>query len=58
MQHHITADIGIAVWQYYQVTKNFTWLHDRGWPLLQATADFWASRVERNGKGHYDIISA
>jgi len=24
-------------------------------PPLAATADFWASRVERNGPGHYDI---
>jgi trehalose/maltose hydrolase-like predicted phosphorylase len=23
--------------------------------ILSATADFWASRVERNGPGHYDI---
>ena len=28
---------------------------EKGWPILSATADFWASRVERNGPGHYDI---
>lgn len=55
MQDHITADVGIAAWQYYQVTRDRTWLKERGWPLLQATADFWTSRVERNGPGRYDI---
>jgi trehalose/maltose hydrolase-like predicted phosphorylase len=54
-EHHITADVGIAAWNYYCVTHDKTWLKDKGYPLLQATADFWASRVQRNGPGHYDI---
>jgi trehalose/maltose hydrolase-like predicted phosphorylase len=54
-EHHITADIAIAAWNYYCVTQDKNWLHEKGWPLLKETADFWASRVERNGPGHYDI---
>lgn len=54
-EHHITADVGIAAWNYYCVTHDKSWLREKGYPLLQATADFWASRVERNGPGHYDI---
>jgi len=54
-EHHITADVGIAAWNYYCVTRDKTWLKEKGYPLLQATADFWTSRVERNGPGHYDI---
>jgi len=54
-EHHITADVGIAAWNYYCVTGDKTWLKEKGYPLLRATADFWASRVERNGPGHYDI---
>jgi trehalose/maltose hydrolase-like predicted phosphorylase len=54
-EHHITADVALAAWQYYCVTQDKQWLRDKGWPILQATADFWASRVERNGPGHYDI---
>ncbi|WP_158826760.1 glycoside hydrolase family 65 protein [Mucilaginibacter lacusdianchii] len=54
-EHHITADVAIAFWNYYCVTQDKTWLKERGWPILSATADFWASRVERNGKGHYYI---
>jgi len=54
-EHHITACVGIAAWNYYCVTQDKTWLKERGWPVLSAIADFWASRVERNGPGKYDI---
>ena len=54
-EHHITADVGIAAWNYYCVTQDKTWLREKGYPLLKETADFWTSRVERNGPGHYDI---
>jgi len=54
-EHHITACVAIAAWNYYCVTQDKQWLRDKGYPILSATADFWASRVERNGPGHYDI---
>jgi len=54
-EHHISACVALAAWQYYCVSQDKTWLREKGWPILQATADFWASRVERNGPGHYDI---
>ncbi|MDN3584554.1 glycosyl hydrolase family 95 catalytic domain-containing protein [Mucilaginibacter flavus] len=54
-EHHITADVALAAWNYYCVTQDKDWLREKGWPILSATADFWASRVERSGPGHYDI---
>jgi len=54
-EHHITACVGIAAWNYYCVTQDKNWLREKGYPILSATADFWASRVERNGPGKYDI---
>ncbi len=54
-EHHITADVALAAWNYYCVTQDTTWLREKGWPIISSTADFWASRVERNGRGHYDI---
>lgn len=54
-EHHISADVALAAWQYYCVTQDRDWLREKGWPIISATADFWASRVERNGPGHYDI---
>jgi len=54
-EHHITACVGLAAWNYYCVTQDKEWLREKGWPILSATADFWASRVERNGPGQYEI---
>ena len=54
-EHHITADIALAAWNYYCVTQDKKWLEEKGYPILAATADFWTSRVERNGPGKYDI---
>jgi len=54
-QHHITGCVGWAFWKYYQVTKDKTWLRERGYPVLKEVADFWSSRVERKSPGHYEI---
>jgi len=54
-EHHITGCVAIAAWNYYSVTQDKNWLREKGWPILSATADFWASRVERNGAGKFDI---
>jgi len=54
-EHHITADVALAAWNYYCVTQDKEWLRQKGWPVLSTTADFWASRVERNGPGKYEI---
>ena len=54
-QHHISGCVAWAHWKYYQVTKDKEWLETRGWPVIKEVADFWASRVERNGPGRYDI---
>ncbi|MBV6647701.1 MAG: glycoside hydrolase family 65 protein, partial [Cyclobacteriaceae bacterium] len=54
-QHHISGDIGWAFWKYYQVTGDREWLRNRGYPMLREIAEFWTSRVERNGPGKYEI---
>jgi protein-glucosylgalactosylhydroxylysine glucosidase len=54
-EHHITACVGIAAWNYYCVTQDKQWLKEKGYPILKETANFWASRVERNGLGKFDI---
>ena len=52
-EHHVTADIAIACWQYYCITQDKQWLAEVGYPIIRETADFWTSRVEPNG----DIIN-
>ncbi len=54
-EHHITACVAIAAWNYYQVTQDTAWLRTKGWPILSETANFWVSRVKLNKEGKYDI---
>lgn len=55
MEHHITADVAIASWNYYRMTGDKDWLRDSGWPVIKDVADFWVSRVEPNDDGSYSI---
>lgn len=54
-EHHITADVAIAAWNYFAVTRDTSWLREKGFPMIKECADFWTSRVEKNGPGKYDI---
>ncbi|MGC1515906.1 MAG: glycoside hydrolase family 65 protein, partial [Maribacter sp.] len=54
-EHHITADIAIAFWNYYRVTQDKKWLTQKGYPLMKEVADFWVSRVTENNDGSYSI---
>ncbi len=54
-EHHITADVAIAAWNYFAVTQDTSWLREKGYPVIKECADFWVSRVEKNGPGRYDI---
>lgn len=54
-EHHITADVAIAFWNYYRVTQNLDWLKKRGYPMLKEVADYWVSRSVLNNDGSYSI---
>ncbi len=54
-EHHITSEVGWAFWKYYQVTGDETFLRTRAYPVLEAVADYWVSRVERDDRGQYHI---
>lgn len=56
-EDHITADIAIAAWQYYQVTQDLDWLKKKGFPIIKECAEFWVSRVDEDGNGGYDLIN-
>jgi trehalose/maltose hydrolase-like predicted phosphorylase len=56
-EHHISGCVSWAFWKYFQVTNDTKWLKEKGYPVISAVADFWASRVDRNGLGKYDIVN-
>jgi len=54
MEHHISADVAYAVWQYWRFTRDDDFFLRAGAEMLLETARFWASRavVEADGKRH------
>lgn len=48
IEHHVTADIAYAVWQYYLVTGDQEFMDLYGYEIILDTALFWASRLEYN----------
>ncbi|MGC2201082.1 MAG: glycosyl hydrolase family 65 protein, partial [Stellaceae bacterium] len=54
MEHHISADVAYAVWQYWRATGDDGFFIDAGAEILLETARFWASRAvaEADGRRH------
>jgi trehalose/maltose hydrolase-like predicted phosphorylase len=45
---HISADVALAIWKYWQATGDDQFLSERGAEIILETARFWSSRVEWN----------
>jgi kojibiose phosphorylase len=54
-EHHISADVGWAVWQYWEATRDEEFLLHYGAEILVETARFWASRADRDRDGRHHI---
>jgi trehalose/maltose hydrolase-like predicted phosphorylase len=54
MEHHISADVAYAVWQYWRATGDDDFLLQAGAEILLDTARFWVARavLEPDGKRH------
>jgi trehalose/maltose hydrolase-like predicted phosphorylase len=52
---HLQGDVALAQWQLYGATGDRAWLKARGWPVLQALAQYWASRAEPQANGRYAL---
>jgi len=56
LEHHISADVAHAVWQYWKASKDDEFMQDFGAEIVLSTAQFWASRLEYdNEREHYVI---
>ncbi len=42
---HISADIPLSFRLHFLATRNETWLRSHAWPVVKASADFFASRA-------------
>ena len=54
-EHHISADIAYAAWQYWHVTGDDQFMLDAGAEMIAEIARFWASRAERGDDNRYHI---
>jgi trehalose/maltose hydrolase-like predicted phosphorylase len=54
-EHHISADVAYAVWQYWHATQDQEFMLGAGAEMLLELARFWASRAERGDDGRYHI---
>jgi trehalose/maltose hydrolase-like predicted phosphorylase len=54
-EHHISADIAYAVWQYWQATADEAFFVGAGADILIETARFWATRGNLESDGRYHI---
>jgi trehalose/maltose hydrolase-like predicted phosphorylase len=54
-EHHISAAVAYAVWQYWQATEDSEFLCVAGAEMLLETARFWASYAEASADGSYHI---
>ena len=55
LEHHISADVAYAIWQYWRATGDEAFLLEAGAEMLLEMARFWASRAERGEDGRYHI---
>ena len=55
MEHHISADVAWAVWEYWKVTADDEFMTSMGTELLLETARFWSSRSGRDADGRFHI---
>ena len=54
-EHHISADIAYAVWQYWRTSGDDAFMLEAGARILVETARFWASRMQLEQDGHAHI---
>lgn len=54
-EHHLNADIGFAVWQYWNATGDEAFLLDEGAEMVFELARFWVSRVEDGDDGRWHV---
>ena len=56
-EDHLQGDIALAFLQHFYATGDTQWLAEKGFPVLEGLARFWASRVDALRDGIYQIAA-
>jgi len=55
---HLNSDIALLVHDYYAQTQNKTWLEEKGWPIIEAVSNMFATFVQYdNTTGMYSTYN-
>jgi kojibiose phosphorylase len=54
-EHHISAGVPYAVWQYWRATADDEFVREYGAEIVLECARFWSSRVEQGPDGKFHI---
>lgn len=58
LEVHISCDVALGVWNYYECTKDQDFMDRYGYEILLDTAIFWQSRLEwREGQNRYELTN-
>lgn len=52
---HVSGDVSLSFWRYWQATGDRQWLSDIAWPVLLGIAQFFASSATRSSGGRWSI---
>lgn len=55
-EHHISADVPYAIWQYCNATGDDLFMRDAGAEIIIECARFWESRVQHGQDGKFHIL--
>ena len=55
MEHHISADVAWAVWEYWKASGDDGFMASMGVEMLLETARFWVSRATRDPDGRHHV---
>jgi len=52
---HVSGDVSLAFWRYWQASGGMQWLREVAWPVLRGVAAYYASETEATSVGNYVI---
>mmetsp|Transcript_100887 Transcript_100887/g.261091 ORF Transcript_100887/g.261091 Transcript_100887/m.261091 type:complete len:792 (+) Transcript_100887:36-2411(+) len=52
---HVSGDVSLAFWRYWQASGGMQWLHEVAWPVLRGVATYFASEVVTTSVGNLAI---
>ncbi|TGZ79658.1 hypothetical protein EX30DRAFT_372957 [Ascodesmis nigricans] len=53
-QYHLNTDIALVHWHQFLTTGDTKWLKEKGWPIIEAVAQMWTTKVKASNTSGAD----